>query len=214
MFFGRHLRQVPVIAILRGLPEQTTVDLAHACWDAGIELVEVPAQGAPGLRALEATAAAARERGTVVGAGTVYTVEDAARAREAGAAFLVAPGLDEDTVEYAAANGVPYLPGVMTPTEMQRAASLGVGFVKLFPAGSLGPEFLAALRGPFPEMNFVAVGGVSSHNAQTFLDSGAVAVGVGGALADAQEVRALAALTAPHQPHTSHHQMNQTGGDK
>jgi 2-dehydro-3-deoxyphosphogluconate aldolase/(4S)-4-hydroxy-2-oxoglutarate aldolase len=195
-FFPEQFARMPVVAILRGLDPETTVAVATSCWDAGIELVEVPTQGKAGLRALERTAEAARLRGASVGAGTVYTVTDAARARDAGAAFLVAPGLDEATATFAQAEGLPYLPGVVTPTEIQRAIALGLATLKLFPAGPLGPDWLSAMRGPFPEIGLVAVGGVSPANAREFLAAGAIGVGIGSAMTDPGAVAQLAALRA------------------
>lgn len=193
-FFLDRLSPVPVIAILRGYDDATTLTLATSCWAAGMRLVEVPVQGDDGFRALEVTAAEADRRGELVGAGTVYTVADAERALGCGARFLVAPGLDRDTVRFAAERGVPYLPGVVTPSEVQEAKRLGLRTVKLFPAGAMGAPWISALLGPFPEMNFVAVGGVSPRNAGDFLDQGAAGVGVGGALNDAAVVHELGRL--------------------
>ena len=193
-FFLSMLSPVPVIAILRGFDHQTTLALATSCWAAGIRLVEVPVQGDEGFRALEVAAAEAAAKGELVGAGTVYTVADAQRAQSCGASFLVAPGLDEDTARFAAERRVPYLPGVTTPTDVQNAKRLGIHTVKLFPAAAMGTAWLSALRGPFPEINFIAVGGVSPGNACDFLDRGAVGVGVGGALNDPAVVGELARL--------------------
>lgn len=193
-FFLSMLSPVPVIAILRGFDHQTTLALATSCWAGGIRLVEVPVQGDEGFRALEVVAAEAAAKGELVGAGTVYTVADAQRAQSCGASFLVAPGLDEDTARFAAERGVPYLPGVTTPTDVQNAKRLGIHTVKLFPAAVMGAAWLSALRGPFPEMDFVAVGGVSPGNARDFLDHGALGVGVGGALHDPAVVGQLARL--------------------
>lgn len=196
-YFAARLATVPVVAILRGLAPDATVHLATACWRSGIELVEVPAQGATGLRSLEAAVAAASDLGVTVGAGTVYTADHAAQVRDAGAGFIVSPGLDEGTARFAAANGLPYLPGVSTPTEVQAALALGLDTVKLFPAGAMGTLWLSALRGPFPSVRFVAVGGVSPENAQSYLDHGACGVGIGGALTDPRAIAAAARLAAP-----------------
>jgi Entner-Doudoroff aldolase len=199
-FFRRHLQHVPVIAILRGPPPPATVRLARRCWEAGIRLIEVPSQGEPGLAALRAAVQAARGQDALIGAGTVYTMDDARRARAAGASFLVAPGLDADTVRLTQEWRMPYLPGVATPSEVQQAKSLGLQTLKLFPACSLGTGWLHALRGPFPEVGFVAVGGISATNAEDFLSAGAVAVGVGGALDSADTIEVLARLTPRHHP--------------
>jgi len=196
-YFTARLASVPVVAILRGLEPDATVRLAAACWRSGIELVEVPAQGVAGLRSLEAAVDAAGDVGATVGAGTVYSADHAAQVRDAGAGFLVSPGLDEGTARFAADNGLPYLPGVSTPTEVQAALALGLGTVKLFPAGAMGTLWLSALRAPFPSVRFVAVGGVSPENAQSYLDHGACGVGIGGALTDPRAIDLAARLVPP-----------------
>jgi 2-dehydro-3-deoxyphosphogluconate aldolase / (4S)-4-hydroxy-2-oxoglutarate aldolase len=199
-FFEAHLSQVPAMAILRGHDPESTVKLAHRCWDAGLALVEVPTQGPAGLAALQATVAAARERGAIAGAGTIYRPEDAAQARDAGAAFLVAPGLDAETMRLSREWGLPYLPGVLSATEIQVALANGLRTVKLFPAGSLGPGWIRAMRGPFPEVGFVAVGGVSAANASAFIEAGAIGVGVGGELGKGDTIEKLAQLEPSRQP--------------
>jgi 2-dehydro-3-deoxyphosphogluconate aldolase/(4S)-4-hydroxy-2-oxoglutarate aldolase len=105
-----------------------------------------------------------------------------AAAEDAGAAFAVAPGLDRDAVAAAEARGLPYLPGVATPSEVQLALALGCRTLKLFPASVLGIDWLRSLAGPFPTVRFVAVGGVGAHNASDWMDAGSLGVGVGSAL--------------------------------
>jgi 2-dehydro-3-deoxyphosphogluconate aldolase/(4S)-4-hydroxy-2-oxoglutarate aldolase len=95
---------------------------------------------------------------------------------------------------------VPYLPGVLSATEVQLALAHGLRAVKLFPAGSLGPGWIRAMRGPFPEVGFVAVGGISAANASMFIDAGAIGVGVGGELGNADTIEKLAQLKPAPQP--------------
>jgi 2-dehydro-3-deoxyphosphogluconate aldolase/(4S)-4-hydroxy-2-oxoglutarate aldolase len=189
MVFGK-----PLIAILRGLPAEASVRLAHAVWDTGLGLVELPVQTPAAFDALAAVAEAAARRGEQVGAGTVVTREQVARAAALGAAFTVAPGLDLDIRGASEAAGMPHLPGVGTATEVQRAVAAGVGWVKVFPAGALGADWIRQLRGPFPDVHYVATGGVDAANAASFLAAGASALGVGGAVA--RDLPALAALLA------------------
>ena len=117
-----------------------------------------------GLRTLAA-------RGDVlVGAGTIVTVEQAKRAVDSGAAFLVSPGLDADVVQAAADLGVPVLPGIATASELQAAVRLGVDTVKAFPARLLGgPPFLHALAGPFPQVRFMPSGGITASDVAAYL---------------------------------------------
>lgn len=120
--------------------------------------------------------------GLLIGAGTVLTVEDARRAVDAGAEYLVSPGFDESVHRWARDHRVLHIPGVMTPTEVARAMGAGARLIKLFPAGPLGVGYLRQLLGPFPEAEFVATGGVDEDNVGRFLAAGAAAVAIGGAV--------------------------------
>lgn len=183
-FFSHHLQVSPVIAILRGLSVAKTVDAAQRCWDGGIRLVEIPTQSAAALEALTETARCANDTDRLLGAGTICSADDTQRAFDAGARFFVSPGLFPDSVERAQSLGLPYLPGVATPTEVRTALSLSLIVQKLFPVDVMGESAIHTLNGPFPTTKFVAVGGVNRANAQGYLDAGALGVGVGGALSD------------------------------
>ena len=172
-----------------------TLELAVQCWESGIRLVEVPTQSAMALDALAAVAEQANTTERLIGAGTICTPEEVRRAHAAGAAYLVAPGLFPEAVQTADELSLPTLPGVMTPTEIALAGSMGLTVQKLFPANGLGASGIRTLRGPFPAVGFVAVGGITPDNAQEFLDAGALGVGVGSAL-DAPALAKFAALRA------------------
>ena len=193
-FFADSLARVPAMAILRGAGAAEAVGVAEACWDAGIPLVEVSLSGDDALATLEAVCERARDVGRSAGAGTVLTPGQVRDAAAAGAAFAVAPGLDPDTVAAARDRRLPYLPGVATPSEVQQALALGCRTLKLFPASTLGTEWLRSLAGPFPEARFVAVGGIDAESAPDWLEAGALAVGVGSALSAATLPRLIAAL--------------------
>jgi Entner-Doudoroff aldolase len=184
------LRRSPVLAVLRGKDAEQSLRTAEACWAAGVELVEVSLSHDRNLEAVRAVCRRASELGRTAGAGTVYTPDDVRAVAAAGATFAVAPGLASDTVEAARALGLPYLPGVATPSDVQAAVRLGCRTLKLFPAGALGPGWIRALAGPFPDVDFVAVGGLSAANAEEFVAAGAVAVGIGSGL-DENELREL-----------------------
>lgn len=192
--FAELLGGAPVMAIFRGLGARRSLELAERAWCLGIDAVELPIQSDDDVEALRVVAAAARERGRVVGAGTVVTVEQAELAARAGAAFTVSPGFDEVVVRASAAAGLPPLPGVATATEVQRAAALGLSWLKAFPAASLGPGWFRAMRGPFPEVRFVATGGLDAGNAGDFLAAGVRSVAVGSALEDETQLPRLAEL--------------------
>ncbi|ASN22057.1 bifunctional 4-hydroxy-2-oxoglutarate aldolase/2-dehydro-3-deoxy-phosphogluconate aldolase [Arthrobacter sp. YN] len=128
---------------------------------------------------------ALREAGATVGAGTVLGKEQAAAAMDAGAEFLVSPYLDEELVAWAAAQGIPVSPGALTPTEIVRAWNAGAAAVKIFPASVAGPQLLRELRGPLGHIPLMPTGGMNAENVGSFIDAGAMAVGVGGWLTGA-----------------------------
>lgn len=183
-FFIPHLSTSPTVAILRGLSVEETAQRAEQCWDQGICLVEVPLQSEQAFHALQALARSANSTNRLIGAGTICTPADVERAKDAGAQFLVSPGFFPDSIERARELGIPYLPGVATPTEIHGALSMSLDVQKLFPADMVGPSALKTLRGPFPTVRFIAVGGVTPLNADEFLRAGALGVGVGNALTD------------------------------
>jgi Entner-Doudoroff aldolase len=190
--------QSPVMAILRGMGVERSVALSTVAWDLGIDSVEVPLQTDEDERALREVARAGRERGKLVGAGTIVSPEQIRVARAAGAAYLVSPGLDPGVVRAAQGDGIPILPGVATPSEVQSAVSLRLTWLKAFPAAWLGPAWFRYIRGPFPEVRFVATGGLDATNAGEFLDAGVRVVAVGSALEDARQLERLATLLASH----------------
>jgi 2-dehydro-3-deoxyphosphogluconate aldolase / (4S)-4-hydroxy-2-oxoglutarate aldolase len=121
----------------------------------------------------------------VVGAGTVLDAEAAGACLDAGAAFVVSPGLDLATVAAVHARGVPMMPGALTPTEVIAAWKSGAEMVKIFPCGSLGgPKYLRALRGPLPQVKLLPTGGINVDNAGEYLAAGAAALGIGSELVD------------------------------
>lgn len=186
----------PLMAILRGMGVERSTALASTAWDLGLDHVEVPLQTEEDERALREVVRLGAERGKVVGAGTILRVEQVAAAHAAGAAYLVAPGLDPAVVRAAQEAGIPILPGVATPSEVQLAVSLGLTWLKAFPASWLGSGWFRLVRGPFPEVRFVATGGMDAANAAEFLDAGVRVVAVGSALEDAAQLEKLAALLA------------------
>ena len=185
---------VPLMAILRGMGVERSARLASTAWDLGLEAVEVPLQTDEDERALREVVRLATERGKVVGAGTIITTEQVERAVEAGAAYLVSPGIDPVVVRAAKERGIPILPGVATPSEVQLGVSLGLTWLKAFPAEWLGVGWFRHIRGPFPQVRFVATGGLDAGNVVSFLDAGVRVAAVGSALEDATQLDALAAV--------------------
>ncbi|MFQ4149290.1 bifunctional 4-hydroxy-2-oxoglutarate aldolase/2-dehydro-3-deoxy-phosphogluconate aldolase [Arthrobacter sp. LAPM80] len=184
----------PIMAILRGLGVQRTLEVAELAWDIGVRSVEVPIQTPQDLKTLEALAQAARERGLVAGAGTVVNLGHVAQAKNCGAAFTVSPGTNLEVIQACAEAGLAHLPGVATASDIQVATGQGLNWVKAFPASVLGTSWLKAMGGPFPGLKFVSTGGMDAHNAGEFLDAGARVIAVGSALEDPRQLGLLAEL--------------------
>ena len=114
-----------------------------------------------------------------IGAGTAITVERARAALDAGAEFLLSPSTDEDVLRYCANNGVPMLPGVLTPSDVTLCMRYGFYTLKLFPAASMPMNYVKNLKGPLDGTEYVAIGGVNKDNMADFLKSGYIGVGLG-----------------------------------
>lgn len=192
--FEKLFAGAPLMAILRGMGAERSLAVSTTAWDLGIDVVELPIQTPDDVEALRVVAAAGRERGKVVGAGTVVSAEYVAQAASAGAAFTVSPGLDLDVVRASHEAGMLSIPGVGTATEVQLAMKAGLTWLKAFPASVLGVPWLGAMRGPFPQARFVATGGMNAANAGEYLRGGASVVAVGSALEDAAQLPLLAGL--------------------
>lgn len=178
--FVADLAAARVLAIIRGRETAAVIETAVALLDEGIAFVEV-ALTTPG--ACDAIAAIRERRPDAgsVGAGTVLTVTDVADVVAAGAQFIVTPAV-APSIEAAADRGLPVAAGALTPTEAWTAVQRGASAVKLFPASLGGPALLKAVRDPFPDIPFLAVGGVGLADVEPYLEVGAIGVGVGGPL--------------------------------
>jgi 2-dehydro-3-deoxyphosphogluconate aldolase/(4S)-4-hydroxy-2-oxoglutarate aldolase len=175
------LRERRLLAIVRGQRAESVLETVLILAREGVELIEVSLTSD---RALEVISRARAQLGGagVLGAGTVVTAQDARDAHAAGAEFIVTPGLG-DGVGQARDLGLPTVVGALTPTEVIAARAAGADAVKLFPASAAGgPEYLRALRAPFPDVPFVPVGGVDAPACRRYLELGALAVGVGSPL--------------------------------
>jgi 2-dehydro-3-deoxyphosphogluconate aldolase / (4S)-4-hydroxy-2-oxoglutarate aldolase len=196
----RGVSVIPVLTVERA-PE--ALPLARALYDGGLRVIEI-ALRTPAATA--AIAAIARELPQVaVGAGTLLRAADVAAAVDAGARFLVSPGLTSELAASALATELPYLPGVTTPSEVMAARALGICVMKLFPAEALGGcDLLRALAPVFPGVAFCPTGGIDERRAADYLALLNVAM-VGGswmaprdaiAAGDWQRIRRLAERAA------------------
>lgn len=172
-------RLVPVVTI-DDLAD--AVPLAKALVAGGLPVAEVTFRtsiAADAIRAIADTGLT-ETAGLLLGAGTVLTPDQVDAAVAAGAGFVISPGLDRSVVERCREHGVPVLPGMVTPTEVQAALALGLEAVKFFPAGPFGgAATVKALSAPFPQLQFIPTGGIDGQTAGDYLAIPAV-VAVGG----------------------------------
>lgn len=193
------LRDTGVMAILRARSADRFADISRTLVDAGITCLEITLTS-PG--ALEAIRVIRQElpASVDVGAGTVTDPEQARAVVEAGAGFVVSPSVEPDVVAVAREAGIPAYPGAFTPTEVLAAWRAGASVVKLFPGSAVGPSYIRALHGPFPDIEIMPTGGVSLDNIGDWIRAGAAGVGLGGPLlgdaADGGDLGALAERAA------------------
>jgi 2-dehydro-3-deoxyphosphogluconate aldolase / (4S)-4-hydroxy-2-oxoglutarate aldolase len=165
----------PLVAIVRfheGGDLQGTVE---ALARGGVDVLEITLDTPGALAAVERAAG----EGRTVGVGTVLSADQVRASADAGARFVVSPGVIPEVVEAAQSLGLEPMPGVFTPTELLQASATGARVMKVFPASCGGPSYLRALRGPFPAVALVPTGGVRIDEIPAYLDAGATAVAVG-----------------------------------
>lgn len=159
-------RVLPVLTI-RSAADATA--LRDGLAEGGLSCAEVTLRTEHAIEAIRIMSA----DGLAVGAGTVLTVDDAQRAQDAGAVYIVSPGTTPDVVEWCLANDVVVLPGVATPSEAMRVRDLGISTMKFFPASVAGgAAWLRAVAGPLPDLRFVATGGVTDATLPGYLAEG------------------------------------------
>ncbi len=181
--------EIGVVPVVRAASSQQAMTAADAVCRGGIPIVEIT-MTVPGavevIRQLRKSSLAE----VLIGAGTVLDIEMARLCVDAGAQFLVSPGLDLETVEFAVNQGVLMMAGALTPTEVITAWKAGSDFVKVFPCGNVGgAKYIKALKGPLPQVPLVPTGGVNLETAAEFIEAGAAALGVGGALVQAEALK-------------------------
>jgi len=184
-----NLDQFPVIPVIVIDRADDAVPLAEALLAGGLNIIEVTFRTAAAAEAIERIAKAFPDM--LVGAGTVVTPEQAKRAVDAGSKFGLAPGTDPETIAFFRERGIPFVPGVMTPTDIQTAYKAGCARLKFFPAGAAGgPKSLQAMAAPYASLGikFCPTGGVSIDNMRDYLDLPEVFAVGGSWLAGKQQI--------------------------
>ena len=183
------VREVGLIPIVRTPSSDDAVRAAEAILAAGIGIAEITMTVPDALRVLERAAKDFGEK-VLLGAGTVLDAKSCEAAIAAGAEFIVTPSLEFDVIETAKRLNKPCFPGALTPTEVLGAWRAGADMVKIFPCGPAGgPQYIKALKGPFPHIEYVPTGGVTLETTPQYIRAGAAAVAVGGELCDLKALR-------------------------
>jgi 2-dehydro-3-deoxyphosphogluconate aldolase/(4S)-4-hydroxy-2-oxoglutarate aldolase len=185
----RRIGEVGIVPVVRAASASQARAACEAVCAGGVPIVEVT-MTVPGAVEVIAELAKSMPSDVLIGAGTVLDADTAARCLDAGAVFLVSPGFDAATVEFAKGRGVLIMAGALTPTEVVTAWKAGADIVKIFPCGNVGgPKYIKALKGPFPQISMVPTGGVNLTTAADFIKAGAEALGIGGELVDAAALK-------------------------
>jgi len=182
--------EIGIVPVVRASSAGEACIAAEAVCQGGIPIVEIT-MTVPG--AVELIRELVKNCGSdvLIGAGTVLNADAARGCIDAGAEFLVSPGLNPQTVAFAAREGKLIMAGALTPTEVMAAWDAGADFIKVFPCGQVGgAKYIKALKGPFPQIPFIPTGGVNLKTAAEFLEAGSVALGIGGELVQAEALKA------------------------
>ncbi|RFB12648.1 bifunctional 4-hydroxy-2-oxoglutarate aldolase/2-dehydro-3-deoxy-phosphogluconate aldolase [Bacillus sp. HNG] len=176
-----YLLESGVIAVVRRVSREKVLQVVSSLIAGGITGIEITIDSEDALGAIQEVKNTFGEK-AVIGAGTVLNSQSAEMAIEAGAEFIFAPTLNRGTIELAKGYKKIVIPGVFTPTEILQAYEWGADIVKVFPASTLGPDFIKQIRGPLGHIPMMPTGGITLENTKDFISAGSVAVGVGGAL--------------------------------
>ena len=177
----------PLLAIMRNVELEKTIDYAEAIVNGGVKVFEVAMNSEHACEQIKML----REHFTddvVIGAGTTITVERAKDAIASGASFLLSPSTDPEVLDYCAERQIPLMPGVMTPSDVANCVRHGFHVLKLFPAGDLPAGYVKSLKGPLDDTEYVAIGGVTEDNIGSFFRQGYLGVGLGSAILPKQHV--------------------------
>ena len=177
-----------IIPVIRATTAEDALFAAEAVRAGGVDMVEIT-MTVPGATAVVSRIAETMPQ-ILVGAGTVLNAEAAQRCLDAGAQFLVSPGINLKTLEFAQRKSVLMIAGALTPTEVMSAWEFGADLVKIFPCSQVGgASYIRALKGPFPQIPLVPTGGVNLETCAAFIEAGASALGVGGELVLKEAIR-------------------------
>ena len=177
------MADMKLISIIRNVEPESCLEIALALREEGITSMECSLSDPErGFGCLEILKRNFTQDQLHFGAGTVLYQEEVNRLADMGIPFMLTPGLDLELTVYAREKGIDVIPGVLTPTDVTRAVTHGIRLLKLFPANAFGMGYLKALKGPFPETSYLAVGGVDADHAADYFKAGFAGIAVGSCL--------------------------------
>jgi 2-dehydro-3-deoxyphosphogluconate aldolase/(4S)-4-hydroxy-2-oxoglutarate aldolase len=186
----KRIMEIGLLPVVRASSSHEAKLAVEAVYEGGIPVVEIT-MTVPGAVEIIHELSKARGSDVLIGAGTVLDAAAAQRCLDAGAQFIVSPGLDLPTLEFVLKQGKVMMPGALSPTEVITAWKAGADFVKVFPCGSVGgAKYIKALKGPLPQIPLVPTGGVNLETAADFVLAGSEALGVGGELVQSAALKA------------------------
>jgi 2-dehydro-3-deoxyphosphogluconate aldolase/(4S)-4-hydroxy-2-oxoglutarate aldolase len=170
-----------LIAVIRGPSQELTLQMVEALVMGGVKVIEIT-YSTPGAEEVVNSLDKHYGDEIILGMGTLNKPEQVQGAQKAGAKFIVSPICEKTLVQAMVSSGLLVMAGALTPTEIVQAYRLGSDVVKVFPGSLVGPGYIKALKGPFPEIPVMPTGGVNLDNIQDWFDVGVIAVGAGSEL--------------------------------
>lgn len=173
---------MPLVVIMRGFPLEAVAPIVQSITKGGLNMLEITMNTDGAVEQIQEAVRIAEGTAMQIGAGTVTTPERFSQAMEAGATYIVTPNLNDAVIRCCQEAKVPFIPGAMSPTEVYRAYESGALAAKIFPADTLGPSYIKAIKAPLPEVRVAPTGGVTVERMRAYLKAGADAFGLGSPL--------------------------------
>lgn len=188
-YFRQVIEKNKIIVIIRNLVGDNCIKLAEALYKGGIRMIEVafnPMAPDSFYQTAQDISSINKHFGqeVMVGAGTVISAELVSIAYNAGALYIISPDVNPDVISATKKYGIISIPGALTPSEISFAYRCGADLVKLFPAVSMGVEYIRAIGSPLGHIPLLATGGINGNNIQDYLNAGCIGVGIGNNLAN------------------------------
>lgn len=185
------IKKEKIVAIFRGLDYEKLLPRVELLLKNDLTIMEVTLNSPNALKTIENLKKKYGDQ-IQVGAGTVTKVSEVKSVKDVGGKFIISPHTDTEVIKETKQQNLFSIPGVMTPTEVFQAVDAGADMLKVFPATTLGLQFIKQLKGPFPNLNFMGTGGINANNAESYIQSGYNALGIGSSLTSVQDEGQLA----------------------